>query len=172
MRRDSHKKAMNNHSFTKGGRWKTWATLSLFVFTTACLQPSFYDQNQEITGQEWSNKEVKSFSVPVKDSTSRYAFFLKARHAYTYPFSNLAIRLTIKDQNFSEKEYLVKLKLAENDGKWKGTGTGNLFSMEFPILEGFHFRDTGTYTIQVSHAMETNPLPGIKDIGLRIQKQP
>lgn len=69
-----------------------------------------------------------------------------------------------------EKTYRLTLQLAEPDGRWKGIGSGNIFQNQVLILENYHFTDTGVYTFNIKPIMNLNPLLGIINIGLRVDK--
>jgi len=65
----------------------------------------------------------------------------------------------------------VNCILADNRGKWKGTGVGDLWDLKIPYIGGFKFAQTGSYTVSFEQAMRVeNGLNGITDVGLRVEK--
>ncbi|HLU85381.1 MAG TPA: hypothetical protein VKZ45_07895, partial [Vicingaceae bacterium] len=60
---------------------------------------------------------------------------------------------------------------ADNRGKWKGNGIGDLWDYQQPYLGSVKFAQSGTYTVYMEQAMRVeNSLYGIADIGLKIEK--
>lgn len=154
-----------NPPFSNGG-----ILCFLFLVLSACTSSSVFDRNVEINHQSWSNNDVKEFSVPISDSVSRYTLYLDTRHSLQYPFSDLALSVQVIHPDKQEKKYRLTLQLAESDGRWKGTGSGNIFQNQVLFLKDYHFTDTGIYTFKVKPIMNLNPLPGIVNVGLRVEK--
>jgi gliding motility-associated lipoprotein GldH len=61
--------------------------------------------------------------------------------------------------------------LAEADGKWWGSGLGDIFSNQIKVMENVKFPRKGVYSFSVEQNMRDNPLLGIEDIGVRVEKR-
>lgn len=156
-----------NSPLFKGG---IFCFLFLFMALSACIKPPFFDRNVDIKNQSWSNTDIKEFTVPIQDTLSTYTLYLNTRHDFHYPLSNLALSVQETSPDKKETTYRVTLQLAEPDGRWKGIGSGNIFNNQVIFLKSHHFSDTGTYVFNVKPIMTLNPLPGVINIGLRIDK--
>ena len=64
----------------------------------------------------------------------------------------------------------VEITLAAPDGKWLGEGLGDIYDNRYLFRKAFKFPKTGEYRIELIQAMRVNPLPGIMDAGIRIEK--
>lgn len=157
----------SNHAPLKNGGMICF----LFLALSACTSPSVFDRNVEIEHQSWSNNNSKEFSVPISDTLNSYTLYVNTRHSLQYPFSDLALSIQVSHPGQQEKTYHLTLQLAESDGRWKGNGTGNIFQNQVLFLKNHHFTDTGLYTFKVKPIMTQNPLPGIVNIGLRVDKK-
>ena len=82
------------------------------------------------------------------------------RHEDSYPYRDIWI---IANQD------TFHLYLADSTGKWKGKGLGNLRQIVFPVNLNLQEQDS-TIKIKINHIMQENPLPGIHDIGMHIEK--
>ena len=56
------------------------------------------------------------------------------------------------------------------DGRWLGDGLGDIFDNRILFKEGVKFPQAGEYRFELFQAMRINPLPGIMDAGIRIEK--
>jgi gliding motility-associated lipoprotein GldH len=62
--------------------------------------------------------------------------------------------------------------LANLEGEWQGTGSGNLRSHQLVLFKNYHFSQAGTYVFELEQNMRDNPLKEVSDIGLRVEKRP
>jgi len=127
------------------------------------------DQNEAIRNKEWSSKQSPEFIVSVKDNTPPFQFYLNLRNTVEYPFSNIFVLVHQQNPDKSRKTYRIKVILANREGLWRGKSAGNIFAHQVRFLKNVHLPDTGTYTFRIEHSMRLNPLPGINDVGLRIE---
>jgi len=136
---------------------------------TACSDNALMDQNVAIKNKNWPNKQQPEFTVSVKDANIPYQLYLNLRNTIGYPFSNIFILVHQQNPNKTKKIYRVGFKLANREGLWLGNGAGNIFTHQIRFLKNYHFPDTGTYIFQLEHNMRLDPLPGVNDVGLRIE---
>jgi len=64
----------------------------------------------------------------------------------------------------------VKIMLADHRGKWLGHGLGSKFDTRLVFRKNIQFPVSGKYVFEYEQAMRDEPLTGIEDIGLRIEK--
>ena len=143
----------------------------LFTLLTSCIEQPAFEQNEEIGKYSWSNLDVKRFNVHISDSKTPYHLTLNIRHTQKYNFSEIALSVQETAPDSTHKTYRALITLAESDGRWKGTGTGNILQNQVYFLKNYHFRDTGWYSFDIKPIMSLNPLPGIVNIGLRLDKK-
>lgn len=58
--------------------------------------------------------------------------------------------------------------LAKPNGEWLGKGFGNTKEILFQYKNAYTFPKNGKYSIEIKHAMRTQNLKGIEDIGVQI----
>ena len=61
--------------------------------------------------------------------------------------------------------------LADEKGAWQGSGIGDIWDNQLPIKKGVKFPLKGTYKFDFFHGMRFDDLPGIMEVGLRIEKE-
>lgn len=141
------------------------------LMLTSCNSERFYEENRSIADGAWNIYDTISFHVEISDTSARYNFYVNVRNDLAYPYSNvfLFLKTTFPDQRYALDT--LECTLARYDGKWLGSGIGSVRFNRFLIQEMVAFRKPGNYTFGFIHAMRSNELKGIRDIGLRIEKK-
>ncbi|MCK9421871.1 MAG: gliding motility lipoprotein GldH [Bacteroidales bacterium] len=141
------------------------------VILAACDPKRVFDENKIVENGNWNVNNKLRFNVPVEDIISHYNFYLYVRNAVEYPFSNLFIFITTTFPDGRMARDTVELTLAGYDGRWLGSGMGNVKYNKFLFQKGVQFKQKGNYRFEFEQAMRINEIKGIRDIGLRIEKE-
>lgn len=143
---------------------------AMAMLVSACGNKPLFEQNTEIKTRQWDLNEPVVFKVNVDDTLSRFNVYINLRNTGQYRYSNLYLFLTTQYPDKRIEKDTLDITLAEDDGRWKGNGLGDLFFNQFLFASNVSFISKGEYTFTVQQGMRTNPLPGIADVGLRIEK--
>lgn len=144
--------------------------LWLLVALSACDTNRLVDVFEPVEGGAWHYEDVKSIRLSVTDTVSLHNFYLNLRHEGTYEWRNLYLRLKFTSPNADTAVQLLSVPLADASGKWLGSGLGDMYEVQHLFKEGIQFKQVGEYTIELEQHMRVNPLPGVLDVGLRIEK--
>jgi gliding motility-associated lipoprotein GldH len=159
----------------KGLKHKAVFALCCVLFTfinISCDKQEIYYRFHELKNGEWAQNDTLVFEI---DSTlfelnKPYNLTIEVANNVNYPYRNIWFfvqsnieRDTIYTDTF--KEFL----LADEFGKWKGSGFGSLFQSSLPFAE-VTFREKRNYRIKLEHGMRDQPLAGIEKVGIRITK--
>lgn len=120
----------------------------------------------------WLASDVKSFNFEVEDTLRQHEFFIDLRHDQDYPFSNLYLFVDFEFPNGRVRRDTVLCELADARGVWQGTGTGPIVDHRIGIQTHTAFPISGAYEVNIAHAMRRDPLPGIQDVGFRLELTP
>ncbi|TDG37535.1 gliding motility lipoprotein GldH [Pedobacter changchengzhani] len=127
------------------------------------------DVNVEIPDHAWSYRNHIKASFEIKDYTKAYNIYFKLRHTADYRYANIFILAHFKnDKSTATKRF--EFKLAKNDGEWLGSGSGNLFTYNLPLLSNYHFEKNGKHEIDLEQNMRDNPLMEISDVGILVEE--
>lgn len=143
------------------------ATLLLL---TACSGDVIFDKSKEIGGDAWNSSDVVKFTVPVTDTLAWYNFYITVRNTTDYPYSNLYVFLKTFYPKGQISVDTLECFLAEADGNWLGKRRGSMVDHRILLQRTFRFVQSGTYSFEFEQAMRVNPLPGIRNFGIRIEK--
>jgi len=150
-------------------------TLLLFVLLIgmliSCDSNRVYDENIILEKKGWNVMHKLKFDVIIPDAVQRYNVYLKVRNAPDYPYSNLFLFLNTVTPDGRISRDTLELTLADYDGRWLGSGTGSVKFSKFLLQQGIRFNQPGKYTFELEQAMRVRELKGIRDVGLRIEKQ-
>jgi gliding motility-associated lipoprotein GldH len=147
-----------------------FALLLVFGFA-GCNNPNaLVDVYTPIDQHDWTYTHKVSVPVEIEDSTAVYKVLLNLRHTADYKYANIFIRIREVHPNRKTKTYRKEFRLANPDGEWLGTGSGNLITHVLPVYTKLRFTQKGTYVFELEQNMRDNPLREISDVGLRVEK--
>ena len=145
----------------------------IFLLSTlfiSCDPNRVFEENKKLDDNNWNLNTTLAFSVPITDTVSYYNMYLNVRNASSYRFSNLFMFV---NSHFPHGQLLrdtVECTLATPEGKWLGNGLGDIYDNQIMFRPHFKFPQSGVYKFELIQAMRINPLPGIMDAGIRIEK--
>lgn len=149
---------------------KAACLLLCVLFFSSCDSNRIFEQNQAIPESGWAVSNVVKFNVDIKDPSTATNFYINVRNADGYPYGNLFlfIKTTFPDGKMSNDT--LECLLADEKGKWIGSGIGDLYDNQIPFKKNVRFPTAGTYAFEIQQAMRTDNVPLIMDVGLRIEK--
>jgi gliding motility-associated lipoprotein GldH len=137
----------------------------------SCKSDKLFEEYKTIDSSRWDKDSIALFSFVINKDYVSYNLSINVRNRGDYPNSNLWLFVDITAPDYSRIRDTIEYQLALPNGKWTGEGTSGIYVNHFPFKENVFFPDTGVYTIAITHAMRTNPLVGISDIGLEVKRR-
>ena len=137
----------------------------------SCDKNRIYEKNKEIKNNNWNISDFKKFDVMIEDTLSLHKFYLNIRNTGDYKYSNIYIFITTSFPDNSIIRDTAQIILADKDGRWLGTGLGNIKDIRILFKKGIRFPQKGIYSFTIEQGMRDQNLEGIADIGIRIEKQ-
>lgn len=149
-----------------------YSSLIVFVLLilSACDSSRVYEENVSIPEGEWNQDQAVEFNFNIEDTLSFHNLYLNIRNTGKYPYSNIFLFVNTLLPDGRRGRDTVEVILAEQDGKWKGSGIGDIWDNRTLFKKDFKFPVAGEYKIQLIQAMRINVLPEIVDAGIRIEK--
>jgi gliding motility-associated lipoprotein GldH len=140
------------------------------LLLSSCDSNRVFEENKTIRDYNWDYNLPVTFTVDIVDTLSGHNMYLNVRNAGYYRFSNLFLFVnTILPQGQTLRD-TVEITLSAPDGKWLGNGLGDIYDNRYLFRENFKFPQAGSYRFELIQAMRVNPLQGIMDAGIRIEK--
>ena len=141
-----------------------------WLLASGCDHNRVFEDNIDIPDYSWDVKNKLSFDVPIDDTASLHTLYVNVRHASRYPYANLYVFITIKFPNGKFAKDTLECVFSDENGKWKGDGMGDIWDNQILWKPNVKFPIVGKYTFEYEHAMRTEQVPFIMDVGLRVEK--
>ena len=140
------------------------------IFLNSCGDLPIASSSIEVDPDGWNYIDPISFEWDVVDLDLRYNAFIDIRHNADYPYSNLYLFLDFTFPNGKQRKDTLACILADQRGRWYGSGLGDIIDHRVSFRENFEFPINGKYRLKVAHGMRQDLLPGITDLGFRLEK--
>ena len=127
------------------------------------------DQFLSIPDRAWEVSHQPEMTVHIQDYKGPYQVYVNFRHSDQYRYSNIFL-LIHRKQGFKKESERVELTLAEPDGRWTGSHSGNLYTSQQLVWSDYFFPDTGVFVLSLEQNMRENPLKHVVAAGLRIER--
>lgn len=145
-------------------------TVGILVFSlTSCDRVRVFEDSKKV-GSQWVKDSLVRFEVQVDDSLSSNNIFLTVRNASDYPYSNLYLFVTTVAPSGAYVRDTLECVLADDTGKWLGKGFAKYWDHRFALRKKVKFPEKGVYSFSIEQGMRLEELPGIHDVGLRIER--
>ena len=144
-------------------------SVGVLFLTVSCNPDRIFEENQTIPESTWDKDNILYFTTEMKDTSVAYNVYLNIRNAGIYPFSNIFLFITTTKPDGTTARDTAEFTLADADGRWLGSGMGDIWDNQVLFKRNMHFRQMGKYKFGLEQAMRVNPLPGIMDMGVRIE---
>lgn len=148
-------------------------SIILPIMFTSCGESTVYYKYAHTPIAGWEKNDTLSFAIPPLASPGLYQESLGLRITRGYPFMGLT--LVVEQEIFPRQgEKIVKLDtiqcgLINKDGVTTGQGI-SYYQYNFPINK-YHFNKNDSVHIMIRHDMKREILPGISDIGIKLEKR-
>ena len=144
--------------------------VAFILFFSVC---SCQNNNEKVVmadvENKWKKDDFKSLDFDIKDVQDPKNLVFVIRNNNDYPYSNLRLIATIEQDKKLISTDTLNYVLAKPNGEWLGTGFGDTKETIFQYKLNYKFPKNGNYSVKVVQAMRKNALPGIEDIGVKIQ---
>lgn len=142
----------------------------LLTVLAACSQGKIYDEYRELPNEGWSKSVIGKFQVDIKEAGIPYNVLINIRHTDGYPYQNFWMFVSTTTPDGVTTKDTVECYLADNRGKWLGSGLSSVYNMPVLFKANKTFPKAGQYTFTISQGMRDDLLKGISDVGIEIEK--
>lgn len=145
--------------------------LSLLAFAVIMVSCNNPDENvvMQNVNNRWEKRVSHNFDININDFQKQKNIIFIVRNNNNYPYSNIRLIATLEHDKKAVSVDTLNYVLAKPNGEWLGTGFGEAKEALFQYKLNYNFPQNGKYKLKVVQAMRRNILPGIEDIGIKIQ---
>lgn len=146
--------------------------ITFFLLITAlygCRHVDLYERLQNIEKAAWSEQQTPSFTFDITDTVASYNVYVVVRHTNQYGYRNVWLNVGLQQPGDTLRQQPFEVQLAAADN-WLGTGMDDIFEHRALLFSRpVHFNKAGPITFTLQHIMRQDPLPGIMQIGIRVE---
>ncbi len=147
------------------------------LIATGCGKPAetAYQKQVPVPAAKWAYAFQPEFTFDIPDTSSNYKVFLIFRYDAAFEFSNIWVRSWTKqpgDTVYQESKRIETVLLAA-DGTRLGNNVGGVYEYKVQLRAGQDyepFKKAGTYSVKLEQIMRKNPLAGLLNVGLRVER--
>ncbi|MFN8284825.1 MAG: gliding motility lipoprotein GldH [Chitinophagales bacterium] len=143
--------------------------ISIFFFSM-CEQKHFYNEYKSVNAKDWQPTDTLSFPVIIDEQNKTFQYSISIRHEKEYEFSNIWLKVIVKG-NKVDTSFRYEIPLFKSDGKPYGKSSGSLCTQTVPLNTNLPLSAKGKYEIKIVQLMRKEPLAGITDVGVIIDKK-
>lgn len=145
--------------------------LGIFILTFLIgCSTSGEDVIMNSVDNKWGKKAEQKFKLEITDPQNPKNIIFVVRNNNDYPYSNIRFIVNFKNPKSKTPQIdTLNYILAKPNGEWLGTGFGETKETLFQYKLNYKFPEKGTYEIGVKQAMRNDNLPGIEDIGIKVE---
>ena len=119
----------------------------------------------------WHADSIITLNHSIVDSITKHNLYLKIRHTTDFEYQNIFLFV-----DFQDKRDTIEVALSEKNGKWLGSGFGDVKEVECCFAKEIIFSSKKTCNVTVEQAMRYGEQPvitnlkGIIALGINIKK--
>ena len=144
--------------------------------TTSCNDPRTYDHYESVSVKGWERNDTLTFNLP-RQWEGSYELSLGLRASQTFPYRSVSLIVESAIINYKHKKKLERMRrdtihceIITDKGMLAGQdGISNTEIRQH--VASFQLNRNDSLHITIHHVMSRNSIPGISDIGLRLQKR-
>jgi len=142
-----------------------------FLFAlSSCNDSVVLSELTAIDSGKWGFEDSRMITAELNDTLTPMNYFIEVRHGANYPYQNLILYFKTFYPNNTYKLDTIDCPLAESSGKWYGTGLGDLLDNRIMFKRNVQLPQGGKCKFELQHAMRSDTIEEVYDIGLRIEK--
>lgn len=148
----------------------------ILAFVVACVMVAcgskvVYDNTVRVAEPAWHRDSVARFEVAITDTAMSYESAILIRNSGDYAYQNLWLFVTEISPDSTCSRDTIQYFLADEYGRWLGSGIGSLYTSLFYYKEDLHYSQEGTYIYIIEQGMREDELKGITNIGIQIGRK-
>lgn len=140
------------------------------VFLSACSTDVVYEQIQTIDENGWRYNEPVVVNLSTPDTLNTYNLIFDVRITPNYSYQNLWLFIETTEPNGSIRIDSMNCPMAFPDGRWIGTGLGDLIDNPILVYRNFKFSEMGDYQFKIRHGMRRDILPNVQNVGVILKR--
>lgn len=146
------------------------ASFVFLIMMYSCSTDVVFEQLETVDIEGWNYKKPVKFSFNAPDTTVLHNLIFDIRITPDYAYQNIWLFIEITDPDGSVHIDSIDCPLAYPDGRWIGSGLGDLIDNPILVQQNFKFSQIGDYHFKIKHGMRNDNLPNVKNVGVILKR--
>jgi gliding motility-associated lipoprotein GldH len=149
---------------------------NLFLFFVllsfiSCRQIDVFEKNDVIPGISWQRSFSAKGNFIIRDTLASYNLYIVLRHTDAYRYNNIWLNVGLQAPGDTMYFQKIDLSLGSDATGWEGNGMNDIWEVRKILnTQPRRFRKPGVYQFVIQQIMRDDPLEGIMNAGLRVEK--
>lgn len=142
----------------------------IVIGLSACGPNYLFEEEKSIPNEQWSYQDTLDFKFSVSDTSLLYNLYVGFEYADTFPTQNIYVKLYTRFPDGKRLSKPISFDFFDPEGKPAGKCSGGGCSAQILIQQNAFFEKAGEYTITLEQFGRRDPIPGVKSVGLFVEK--
>lgn len=143
---------------------------SIILLFYSCSDNIYYKKYKSIKDNVLLENDSAIFTVKITDTIQKYNLYMSLRHGTAYPFANFKYHIGYRSPSGKYWQTIHNSMLRGKDGKFLGSGLGDMWDIDFLVQQNLKFSEIGEYQISVVNNLGIPKTPNVVELGLIIEK--
>lgn len=142
-----------------------------FLLSLSACGPNYlFEDEKKIANGQWAYSDTLDFKFTVTDTTALYNILVDFVYADSFPNQNIYVKFYTRFPDGRRLNKPLSFDFFDPIGNPAGKCSGGDCRAQIPIQENAFFEKTGEYVITLEQFGRKDPLPGLKSVGLAVEK--
>ena len=142
----------------------------LILFLASCGPSYLFEEEKTIVNGQWAYRETLDFKFSVADTTALYNLYVNFAYADSFPNQNVYVKFHTRFPDGKRLSKPLSFDFFDPMGNASGKCSGGDCSTQIAIQQNAFFQKAGDYIITLEQFGRVDPLPGMKTVGLSVEK--
>ncbi len=143
----------------------------LLVSSLASCGPDYlFEEEKKIADGQWNYRDTLDFRFTVTDTAQLYNLFADFAYADTFSTQNIYLKLHTRFPDGRRVSRIRSFDLFDAQGSAVGKCSGHACNTRILLQDKAYFNLVGEYMITLEQFTRRDPLPGMSEIGLAVEK--
>ena len=144
----------------------------LLLLLASCSDGEVYYRFHHIDKGKWYRDSTLRFTMDSLDTRAGVAYdvTIEISSGHIYPYRNIWLQINHNLTDTLLRSDTVQYRLADDHGKWLGSGAGGLNQLSLPFLTSIPLDTAHHYRLAIAQVMNDDPLTGIEKVGLKVME--
>ncbi|MFN0035430.1 MAG: gliding motility lipoprotein GldH [Saprospiraceae bacterium] len=143
----------------------------ILILTLAACGPDYlFEEEKNIPNGQWAYRDTLDFKFAVTDTAALYNLSVDFVYADSFPTQNIYVKFHTRFPGGKRLSKPLSFDFFDPEGNPSGKCSGGECRAHIAIQQNAFFNHAGEYVITLEQFGRLDPMPGVKAVGLLVEK--